>query len=247
MNKFLIIILALVSLIIITATIKKNKKNITENKQIPIEINTENTSKQNNTRTVSFSEQEDIRVFDPQMPPYAISDLNYGPHQMDMIDRIRNPLRYPYQSVPQFQTPIITENLPFQVIGAGRRNAPALNQGYSPMLNPPVSVNIGPQNIAPVNMSVRGGIGLPQQIGVITKIFGNENDVYPLYGRKRFPRDHKWDYYTTMGKQEVKLRVRNVNANQRFDELSSNDEVYIEGMKDRYRVIAYDTDFPQYI
>lgn len=200
-------------------------------------------------KRVTFSEEEDVRVFDAQMPPYAVSDLNYGPRQMDALDRVRNPLRYPYKSVPQFQTPMVVgmDNLPFQVMGGGRRREPALNRGYAPMINPPVSVDVGPQNIAPVNVSVRGGVGLPQQVGVIMKIFGNDNDVYPLYGRKRYPRDQKWDYYTSMGKEGVKLRVQNINNNQRFDELNSNDEVRVEGLKDRYRVIVYQTDFPQYI
>ena len=200
-------------------------------------------------KRVTFSEEEDVRVFDAQMPPHTVSDMNYGPQQMNALDRVRNPLRYPYKSVPTFQTPMAVgmDNLPFQVMGGGRRRGPALNRGYAPMINPPVSVDVGPQSIAPVNVSVRGGVGLPQQIGVIMKLFSNENDIYPLFGRKRHQRNHKYDYYTTMGKQGVKLRVQNVNNNQRFDELSSNDEVRVEGLKNTYKVIVYQTDFPQYI
>lgn len=200
-------------------------------------------------KRVTFSEQEDVRVFDSQMPPYAVSDLNYGPRQMDALDRVRNPLRYPYKSVPQFQTSMVVgmDNLPFQVMGGGRRREPALNKGYTPMINPPDSIDVGPQNISPVNVSVRGPIGLPQRCGALIKIFGDQNDTLGLYSRKRYPRSDKYDYYTILGKDDVKLRVQNVNRNQRFDELSSGDEVHIEGFKDRYRVVMYQTDFPQYI
>lgn len=264
MRNVLIFLLVLIIIIIILRTWKGI--NLNENNSYKVVVKEKDISDKyykeesnsvkniigENTRIgkkVSFSDREDIRIFDTQMPPYTVSDLNYGPRQMDAIDRIHNPLRYPYKSVPQFQRTTIVEmdNLPFQVMGGAGRRGPALNSGYAPMINPPVSIDVGPQNIAPVNVSVRGGIGLPQQVGVIMKNFGNDNDIYPLYGRKRYPQDHKWDYYTTMGKEGVKLRVQNINNNQRFDELSSNDEVRVEGLKDHYRVIVYQTDFPQYI
>lgn len=250
---FLLVLIVLMSMLRVWKS-QNNRQNI-ENKRVVVreeDVTQEDDRIGEQTRgdrRVTFSEQEDIRVFDTQMPPYAISDLNYGPRQMDAMDRVRNPLRYPYKSVPQFQTATVVEmdNLPFQVMGGGRRREPTLNRGYAPMINPPVSVDIGPRNIAPVNVSVRGPIGLPQRCGGLIKIFGDQNDTLGLYCRKRYPRSDKYDYYTILGKDDVKLRVQNVNRNQRFDELSSGDEVYIEGFQDRYRVVMYQTDFPNYI
>lgn len=198
-------------------------------------------------RRIRFGADQ-VKVFNPHEPPYTISDLNYSGRQLNSMDRIRNPLRYPYKSIPAFQGSIDYANrgLPFQVASSGGwRAIPTLEN--VPIINPPDQIDIGNQNIAPTNVSVRGGIGLPQQVGVLHKLFGNDNDVYPLYGRKRYPRDEKWDYYTTMGKYGVKLRVRNADGRQRYQELNSNDEVVVEGVKDRYRVTIYQTDFPQYI
>lgn len=258
LRNVVIFIMVLIILMILFRELKREPKVITKPVKVPkvVEVDhnvnlsdSDYSAKKNIRAGVRFSEQEDVRVFDPSLPPYSISDLNYGPKQMDAVDRIRNPLRYPYKSAYSYQPQIaVTDQLPFQVVGGGRRREPALNAGYAPMLNPPTAINIGGQNIAPIGISVRGGLGLPQQVGVIMKIFGGEeNDIHPLFGRKRFPRDHKWDYYTTLGKDGVKLKVRNVNNNQRFDELSSNDEVFVQGLKDRYRVIIYESDFPQYI
>lgn len=254
MRNILIFLLVLIVLMTMFRTWKREEKRLNLPKRVVVrdeemqEVDRIGEQTRSGKR-VTFSEQEDIRVFDGTMPPYSVSDLNYGPRQMDALDRVRNPLRYPYKSVPQFQTPMVVgmDNLPFQVMGGGRRNIPALNRGDAPMINPPVSIDVGPQNIAPVNVSVRGPIGLPQRCGALIKVFGDQNDTLGLYCRKRFPRSDKYDYYTILGKDDVKLRVQNVNRNQRFDELSSGDEVYIEGFKDRYRVVSYQTDFPQYI
>lgn len=256
MRNIILFLLVLIVLMTILKSCKNDKNNSKNIKSYPLlmreqdnDQDVDRIGEMTKRKKVTFSEKEDIRVFDIQMPPYTVSDLNYGPHQMDNLDRVRNPLRYPYKSVPQFQTSMVVgmDNLPFQVMGGGRRLEPTLNRGYAPMINRPDSIDIGPQNIAPVNVSVRGPIGLPQRCGALIKIFGDQNDTLGLYSRKRYPRSDKYDYYTILGKDEVKLRVQNVNRNQRFDELSSGDEVYIEGFKDRYRVVMYQTDFPQYI
>lgn len=256
LRNVVIFIMVLIILMILFRELKREPKVAAQ----PVEVvevdqnvnlsDSDYSAKKNIRAGVRFSEQEDVRVFDPSLPPYSISDLNYGVQQLNNIDRIRNPLRFPYKSAYSYQPQIaVTDQLPFQVVGGGRRRGPALNAGYAPMLNPPVAVDIGGQNIAPIGISVRGGLGLPQQVGVLMKLFGGgeESDIHPLYGRRRRPNERKYDYYTTLGKDGVKLRVRNVNNNQRFDELNSNDEVFVQGLKDRYRVVIYESDFPQYI
>ena len=207
-------------------------------------------------RKVSFAQENEIRVYNPQEPAlplypdpaeYTLSDRNYGTRQMDAIDRVRNPLRFPYKGIPAFQAQIdfSNRNLPFQVASGGRRMIPTI-EGV-PIINSPPAIDIGNANIAPTNISTRGGIGLPQQVGVLHKVFGADNEVYPLYGRRRYPRDDKWDYYTVMGNQGVKLEVRNASQNYRNQELNTGDEVQIQGLKDKYRATVYQSDFPEYI
>ena len=79
-------------------------------------------------------------------------------------------------------------------------------------------------NIAPVNISTQGPIGEPQQVGAISKILGNENQVYPLFGRRKYPNDNKWEYYTTIGQYGVKMPVITPRKN---DELGTNETIFL--------------------
>jgi hypothetical protein len=85
---------------------------------------------------------------------------------------------------------------------------------------------------------------MPQQMGVLYKINGNENDVLPLFGRRKYPNDNRYEYYTMMGRYGSKVNIVTKNRN---DELGSNDVVFIKGQSSPYRVTIYETDFPQYI
>ncbi len=175
--------------------------------------------------------------------PNAVIDKD--PKTMNSLDRIYNPLRYPYKSdyfydqrwYPNLQ-------LPFQVIGCGSRNTPCLGGTEVPIYNPPISIDVSNNNIAPINISTRGPLGQPQQLGVLYKIYGNENDILPLYGRKRYPNDNKYDYYTMLGQFATKVPIVAKNRN---DELGTNDVVFIKGSASPYRVTIYEGDFPQYI
>ena len=99
-------------------------------------------------------------------------------------------------------------------------------------------------NIAPVNLNVRGFDEGLQQVGTIQKVFGSENFVYPLFGRRKYRNDNKWEYFVKFGKYGVILPILQRRNN---EELNTNEEVYIEGQKDKYRVTIYDSNFPQYL
>ena len=175
--------------------------------------------------------------------PNAIVDND--PKTMNALDRIYNPLRYPYKSdyfydqrwYPNLQ-------LPFQVIGCGSRNTPCLGGTQVPIYNPPVTIDVSDNNIAPINISTRGPLGQPQQLGILYKVFGDENDVLPLFGRRKYPNDSKYDYYTMTGQFGTKVPVITKNKN---NELGTNDVVFIKGSSSPYRVTIYESDFAQYI
>jgi hypothetical protein len=225
--------------------------------------------------------------------------INRTSYEINSLDRIYNPLRYPYKSVPYYryeatylksQAPQYTPspnaffapggaypdlNLPAPVVGCGSRREPCYGgtQEVIPNLMPPVDIsenNIAPTTITrsygddgrsvallnsiseitgspvttAVNISTRGPLGQPQQVGVLYKIFGDENEIHPLFGRRRYPNSDKWDYYTMMGKYGVKVPVK---THRRNEELGNNDEVQVQGLPGRYRVTLYESDFPQYI
>lgn len=157
------------------------------------------------------------------------------------LDRIYNPLRYPEKSLPYFNYPNL--NLPADVVGLGGRMQPGFGGSQLTIFNPTMPLNVSNTNIAPINIRTRGPEGMPEQVGVIQKVFGDENDILPLFGRKKYPRDDRWEYYTMIGKYGVKMPVIT-----KYDfELGNNDVVKIQNQKDDYRVTIYNYDSPKYI
>ena len=171
--------------------------------------------------------------------------IKRSPKEINSLDRVINPLRYPYKSDYFYdQSWYPNLNLPFQVIGGGRRTMPTLGGTQIPIYNPPVPINISNENIAPVYINTRGPLGEPQQVGTIFKIYGNDNEYLPLFGRRRYPNDNIYEYYTAMGYHNVKVPVI---VKDKHVELGSNDIVFLKGKPDPYRVTIYESDVPQYI
>jgi hypothetical protein len=208
-----------------------------DNKIKNIEDNLEKTSK----KLESYENSETII----NNINYPSPIINRDPKTINSLDRVYNPLRYPYKSDYYYDQSWYPDlQLPFQVIGGGYRRTPTLGGTQVPIYNPPVSIDISNDNISPINITTRGPLGMPQQVGVLYKINGNENDVLPLFGRRKYPNDTKYEYYTMMGRYGSKVNVITKNRN---DELGSNDVVFIKGQSSPYRVTIYETDFPQYI
>ena len=187
-----------------------------------------------------------INNTDVIIPNLATNNLiNKNPQSLNALDRIYNPLRYPYKSDYFYdQNWYPSLNLPSQVVGCGSRRQPCLGGTQVPIYNPPTPIDISDNNIAPVYISTRGPLGQPQQVGILYKIFGNENDTLPLYGRKKYPNDTKYEYYTVLGNYASKVPIVIQNRNV---ELGTNDVVFIKGRGEPYRVTIYESDFPQYI
>lgn len=172
----------------------------------------------------------------------ANQEIIRTPYEINALDRVYNPIRYPYKSLPNFFSYPNLE-LPPQVIGCGGRNAPCLGGSQIPIYNPIPALEVSQTPIAPINIRTRGPRGIPQQVGSISKVFGNQNDIYPLFGRKRWPNDDKWEYYTVMD-NGVKIPIV---PKPNFYELGENDIVKLKNQAGNYRVTLYEDDFPQYI
>ena len=194
----------------------------------------------------NLSESRPRTFSNPQIILQSSSTSPYTPLQEDALDRIYNPLRYP-SSQPEFYDPppnFFNMALPAPVIGCGSRTTPCIggSQIAIPNIFPPI--NISNRNIAPVNIATRGPESSPQQYGILQKIYGKINEVYPLFGQRRQFNNDKWDYYTTLGDNNVKVPVI---GNRNNNELGTNDEVTVLGNSARFRVTMYDRDYPAYI
>jgi hypothetical protein len=169
-----------------------------------------------------------------------------SPKEINASDRFWNPLRYPYRSDYFYdQSWYPQSNLPFQVIGGGRRMAPTLGGTEIPITNPMLPINISEAPIAPINITTRGPRGMPQQLGVIYKVQGDHNTYLPLFGMKEYPNSDSYKYYTAVGENsQIKVPLITKYKNQ---PLGDNDEVIMVGSNERYRCSIYEASFPQYV
>jgi len=151
---------------------------------------------------------------------------------------------------PQYNYPNLI--LPPQVVGCGGRRGGCLGGSQLVIPNVPSPKDISSVNIAPVNIATRWNpnnpLQKPHQVGVIYKVFGNSNDIYPLYGAKRYFNGDQWDYYTIVqkaGGMSNKIPVRTKNHNQR---LGDNDPVWLPmlGCSEEFRVTIYDNGLQYY-
>jgi hypothetical protein len=245
---FVIILIILIIYIIVSyyiqnnciqCTIQKNKDTeIITNKIKNIENNLQETTK----RIENYQSNKETVVNTINYPNAVIQR---DPKTLNSLDRIYNPLKYPYKSDYFYdQSWYPNLELPFQVLGCGSRNTPCLGGTQVPIYNPPTPIDISNTNIAPVYISTRGPLGQPQQVGILYKINGNDNDILPLFGRRKYPNDNIYEYYTIMGQYGVKVPI--VTKNKK-DELGTNDVVFIKGNGSPYRVTIYKSDFPEYI
>ena len=141
-----------------------------------------------------------------------------------------NPLRYNNRTIGYYNQQYFPNmQMPSSIIGCGRRRMPCLggSQEVIPVINP--QFDISETNIAPINILSRpydnNLVGQLQQVGVLFKIFGESNDVSPLFGVKRYRNSDTWDYFTRIGKEGNRVRMRVITKNKNNNELQTNDEV----------------------
>jgi rRNA processing protein Gar1 len=137
-------------------------------------------------------------------------------------------------------------SLPPQVIGCGGRRQGCLGgtQIGIPNVLPPIDIsdtNIAPTTIA--NAGLNYNYNRLHKVGVIQKIFGNENQVYPLYSRRDPYNRNRYQYFTVLGPLNQMLPVVTKSPN---DELGTNESVRIQGNTGVYRTTIYDNNYPRY-
>ena len=161
------------------------------------------------------------------------------------IDRVYPQNQYPYKA-PGFYDQKWYPNLklPFQVLGGGYRMTPTLGGTQVPMFNPPTPIDISDDNIAPNNIVVVNPNQYKEQIGILYKIYGSNNEIYPLYRTPARRNINQYNYYTRQGPYGVQVPVVTKN---KTDELDTNDVVFLKGLPGAYRVSVYADDLPSYV
>ena len=142
---------------------------------------------------------------------------------------------------------------------------PRFNSGYSNnprnvLMNPfvaPLKDNsffppdMGDPRGIPINIKTRGYDTSYRQVGILTRIAGEEA-ILALMGRPLHTNRNKWQYYTMSDNNtSVKLPVsragRSCTNEYGCDELYNGDSVYVEGYNDAFKVTIYENSEPRYI
>ncbi len=103
----------------------------------------------------------------------------------------------------------------------------------------------------PINVPTRGPRTEWKQIGILTRLNGEET-ILPLMGRPLYSNRQKWQYYTLSDKNNsVKLPVskngRSCTAEIGCNEIFNGDTLYIEGYNDSFKATIYENNTPEYI
>ena len=90
-----------------------------------------------------------------------------------------------------------------------------------------------------------------RQVGILTRVKGKET-ILPLMGRPLMSNRDKWNFYTindsnNMVQLPITYKGRSCTAEYGCDNLYSGDIVHVEGLKDAFRVTAYENDGMRYI
>ena len=121
---------------------------------------------------------------------------------------------------------------------------PLKNNGYFPRDN-------SDARGVPINISTRGLDSAYSQMGILTRLNGEET-ILPIMGRPLFSNRSKWQYYTMSDKSNsIKLPMshngRSCTNEYGCDNLSNGDSIYVQGYNDTFDVTLYDNQAPQYI
>ena len=142
-------------------------------------------------------------------------------------------------------------------------NSPHYTQGASGgvLLNPhqpPLKDDrVYPRNSSdprgiPINTPTQSVDTNYRQVGILTRVNGDGENILPLMGRPLFTNRDKWNFYTMTDKNNmIKLPIthkgRSCTSEYGCDNMYNGDTVYVEGYNDAFKVTMYDNQVMQYI
>ena len=123
------------------------------------------------------------------------------------------------------------------------------NPYAAPMVNN--MSNGGDHRGLPINVKTQGRNTQYQQLGILTRVNGQET-ILPLMGRELIAGRDKWQFYTISDKNNsVKLPIssngKSCTGEYGCNSLYNGDTVYVEGYNDAFKITMYENNTMQYI
>lgn len=145
----------------------------------------------------------------------------------------------------KIRTRVLEDNRDANVLRYNRVHDPLT----APEMSHPFMMN---RNKVPINIETRGKSMEYQQIGFIHSESGDENIIYPLYGKELWRGSSKWSYYTGTDKiHQIKLPIvhnkRQCMSEHGCDQLYEGDEIEVPPYNNKFKVQLYNLDAPKYI
>lgn len=111
--------------------------------------------------------------------------------------------------------------------------------------------NLDPRGV-PINVPTQSVHASYRQVGILTRLNGNGENILPLMGKPLFTNRDKWNYYTMTDKNNmIKLPIthkgRSCTSEYGCDSMYNGDTVYVEGYNDAFKVTLYENNTMQYI
>ena len=124
-------------------------------------------------------------------------------------------------------------------------NAPLKDDRINPVNN------LDPRGV-PINIPTQSVNASYRQVGILTRLNGDGENILPLMGKPLFTNRDKWNYYTMTDKNNmIKLPIthkgRSCTSEYGCDSMYNGDTVYVEGYNDAFKVTMYENNTMQYI
>lgn len=132
----------------------------------------------------------------------------------------------------------------------------SINDPYIPPLkNNAYFTNSGDIRGIPINIETRGTGMSYQQIGILTPVGNNSNDlILPLMGRKLMNGRDKWQYYTMANgsstihtKLPVSVNGKSCTGEYGCNDIQNGDTVYVQGYNNVFTATVYENSAFSYI
>jgi len=132
-----------------------------------------------------------------------------------------------------------------------RENDVLLNPYSAPLRDDRIFTNTNNGPKLPINVPTQSFNSTYRQIGILTRVNGQET-ILPLMGRPLFSNRDKWNFYTMndkngMIKLPISFKNKSCTSSQGCDNLYNGDTVFVEGYSDTFRVTIYDNNSMEYI
>lgn len=145
---------------------------------------------------------------------------------------------------------------PPALINVATRSVDSINDPYVPPVKQNAYfTNSGDVRGVPINIETRGTGMSYQQIGILTPVGNNSNDlILPLMGRRLMTGREKWQYYTMANgsstlhtKLPVSVNGKSCTGEYGCNEIMNGDTVYVQGYNNVFSATIYDNSNFAYI